>query len=61
MPYQHFTVVFMAVFTQHGLIAMIEKPRKILDNGGIFDALLPDLSKAFNCMKYCSKIPCNEL
>ena len=38
--------------SQHALIAMIEKARKILDKGGIFDALLTDLSKAFGCMTH---------
>ena len=38
--------------TQHALIAMIEKARKILDNGGPFGALLTDSSKAFNCMSH---------
>ena len=36
--------------TQHALIAMIEKAKKILDKGGTFGALLTDLSKAFDCM-----------
>ena len=31
---------------------MIEKARKILDEGGIFGALLTDLSKAFDCMTH---------
>ena len=38
--------------SQHGLITMIEKARKILDKGGTFDALLTDLSKAFDCMTH---------
>ena len=38
--------------TQHALIAMIEKARKILDKGGTFGALLTDSSKAFNCMSH---------
>ena len=29
---------------------MIEKARKILSKGGIFDALLTDLPKVFDCM-----------
>ena len=36
--------------TQHALIGMIEKARKILDKGGTFGALLTNLSKAFDCM-----------
>ena len=38
--------------TQHALIAMIEKARKILDKGGTFGALLTDLSKTFDCMTH---------
>ena len=38
--------------TQHALIAMIENPRKILDEGGTFGALLSDLSKALDRMKH---------
>ena len=38
--------------SQHVLIAMIEKARKILDKGGTFGALLTDLSKAFDCMTH---------
>ena len=38
--------------TQHALIAMIEKARKILNKGGTFGALLTDLSKAFDCMTH---------
>ena len=38
--------------TEHALIAMIEKARKILDKGGTFGALLTDLSKAFDCMTH---------
>ena len=38
--------------TQHVLIAMIEKVRKIFDKGGTFGALLKDLSKAFDCMTH---------
>ena len=36
--------------TQHALIAMIEKARKILNKGATFGALLTDLLKAFDCM-----------
>ena len=38
--------------TQHALIAMIEKAKKILDKGGTFGALLTDLSKTFDCMTH---------
>ena len=36
--------------TQHALIAMIEKARKILNKGATFGALLTDLLKSFDCM-----------
>ena len=35
---------------QHYLLAMIEKWRKIVDDGDILGALLTDLSKAFDCI-----------
>ena len=35
---------------QDCLIVMIEKWKRILDNGGICGALLTDLSKAFDCL-----------
>ena len=38
--------------TQHCLLAMIEKLRKILDSGGASAALLTDLSKAFDCLPH---------
>ena len=38
--------------TQHALIVMIEKAKKFLDKGGIFGALLTDLSKAFDYMTH---------
>ena len=38
--------------TQHALIAMIEKARKILDKGGTFGVLLTDLSKTLDCMTH---------
>ena len=38
--------------TQHCLIAMIGKLRKILDSRGTSAALLTDLSKAFDCLPY---------
>ena len=53
MPYQCFSAVFAKKYsTQHALIPMIEKARKILDKGGTFGALLTDLSKVFDCMTY---------
>ena len=38
--------------TQHCLITLIEKWKKSVDNGGAFDVLLTDLSKAFDCMPH---------
>ena len=38
--------------TQHVLITMIEKARKILNKGSTFGALLTDLSKASDCMTH---------
>ena len=38
--------------TQHVLVAMIEKARKILDKGRTFGALITNLSKAFDCMTH---------
>ena len=38
--------------TKHALIAMIKKARKSLNKGGIFCALLTDLTKVFNCMTH---------
>ena len=38
--------------TQHVLITMIEKARKILNKGRTFGALLTNLSKAFDCMTH---------
>ena len=38
--------------TQHCLLAMIEKWRKILDKGGVAGAVLTDLSKAFDCLQH---------
>ena len=35
---------------QQCLLAMIEKWKKTVDNGGVFGALLTDLSKAFDYM-----------
>ena len=35
---------------QHCLLVMIEKQKRVLENGGTFGALLTDLSKAFHCI-----------
>ena len=37
---------------QHCLLVMIEKWKKTVDRGGVFDALLTDLSKAFDCIPH---------
>ena len=37
---------------QQCLVAMIEKWKKTVDNGGVFGALLTDLSKAFDCIPH---------
>ena len=36
----------------HCLITLIEKWKKIVDNGGAFGALLTDLSKGFDCLPH---------
>ena len=36
--------------SQHSLLALFEKWKKVLDNGGSCGALLVDLSKAFDCI-----------
>ena len=38
--------------SQYALIAMIEKWKKSLDNGGMFAAILMDLSKAFDTINH---------
>ena len=35
---------------QHCLIALLEKWKQTVDNGGDFGALMADLSKAFDCL-----------
>ena len=37
---------------QHYLLAMIEKWKKNVDNGGVLGTLLIDLSKTFDCILY---------
>ena len=37
---------------QHCLLAMTEKWKTAVDNGGVFTALLTDLSKAFDCIPH---------
>ena len=37
---------------QHCLIALTEKWKKSVDSGGVFGALLTDLSKAFDCLSH---------
>ena len=38
--------------TQQCLIGIIEKAKRIMDKGGHFNALLTDLSKAFDCLPH---------
>lgn len=38
--------------TQHCLLAMPEKWKLTVDKGKVFDALLTDLPKIFNCVNY---------
>ena len=40
------------VSTQHCLLAILEKWKRSIDNGKAFDALLTDLSKAFDCLDH---------
>ena len=42
--------------SQYSIIAMIEKWRRNLDQGGICGALLTDLSKAFDCLVHDLKL-----
>ena len=50
IPYQYLSAVFAKKIALSTLTTMIEKARKILSKGGIFDALLTDLPKVFDCM-----------
>ena len=43
--------------TQHCLLDMIEKFRKIRDNKGVFAAVFTDLSKVFDCISHEELIP----
>ena len=38
--------------TEHCLLVMIEKRRKIRDEKGVFTTFLTDLSKAFDCIPH---------
>ena len=38
--------------TQHCLLVMIEKLRKIRDNKGVFTAVFTDLKKSFDCISH---------
>ena len=42
----------MRYSAQHCLLAMIEKWKTAIDNGGVFAALLTDLSKAIDCIPH---------
>ena len=48
--YLNTNVDFAKVIIHKYLIALSEKRKKSVDNGGAFGALLPDLSKAFDCL-----------
>ena len=50
IPYQYFSAVFAKNIALSTLITMIEKTKKILDKGGVFNALLTYLPKVFDCM-----------
>ena len=41
-----------ALFVVHCQLVMVEKWKEVLDKGGLGGALLTDLSKAFDCIKY---------
>ena len=38
--------------TQHCLLLMLEKWKRVVDNGKVFGILLTDLSKAFDCLSH---------
>ena len=38
--------------TQHCLTVMLERSKKALDNGNMAEALLTDLSNAFDCLNH---------
>ena len=38
--------------TQHCLLVMLETWKRSVDKGNVFDALLTDLSKAFDCLDH---------
>ena len=49
---------FKQVFSaQHSFSVMVEKMKEIRDSKGVFDTVLTDLSKAFNCILHGSLIP----
>ena len=37
---------------QHCLVSMIEKWKESVDNGGVFGALVTDISKSFDCLNH---------
>ena len=49
--YQNFNVAF-GYSTQHCLLYMIEKIRKIKDSEGFFATIITDLSKTFDCISH---------
>ena len=50
--FEHIFSRYQCGFAQHYLLAMIEKWKKIVDDEGVFGALLTDLSKAFDCIPH---------
>ena len=49
---QNHNVVFVRHSTQHCLLVLIEKCRKVLNKRGFVGVLLTDLSKAFDCIDH---------
>ena len=49
---QNHNVVFVRHSTQHCLLVLIEKCRKVLNKRGFVGLLLTDLSKAFDCIDH---------
>ena len=37
---------------EHCLVSMIQKWKESVDNGGVFGAIMTDLSKAFDCLHH---------
>ena len=50
--YQYQCVFRIGFSAQHCLLAMLEKWKSAVDKGKVFDALLTDLSKVFDCLPH---------